>query len=280
MSKGGTMRKFAIELGLIIIPVSMSKVVKEHEVHPNELHQGCGGRMGRKNYCKICGKQDIDKADIIKGFEVEKDKYVEFTEQDFENIPIESLKTVKIDRFVSIDEIDQQNMFESPYNLTPGELGVKPYQLLAEKMIEHNKVGIGKVTLSNKEQLVALKAKEEDGILGIIMSTMYYADEIRPMLGLAKSQRVEATTNERNLLGQLMNKMTKHFDHKSYHDTYQEALKLAIETKKAGGTLQGIPAKQVQKLSLEDALNSMLDEPKEEQDRKAKKNGKEKATTK
>jgi len=205
---------------------------------------------------------------------------VQFTEQDFDNIPLESLKSVKIDRFVNMDEVDP-DMFELPYNLAPEELGIKPYQLLAEKLNEQHKVALGKITLSNKEQLVALKAKERDGILGIIMSTMYYADEVRPMVGLARSQRVEVTDGERNLLGQVINKMTKPFDHRVYHDTYAEALKVAIETKKNGGTLQALPEKQVQKVSLEDALKSMLDDNKQEKGESKKgKNGKEKVSTK
>jgi len=260
----------------------MSKATTDHNEHPNELHKGCGGRMGRMNYCKSCNQNNVDKASIVKGFEVEKGKYVEFTEQDFDNIPTDTQKSLKIDRFVGLTEVDQE-IFESSYNLTPDEVGLKPFQLLAEQLNEQSKVALGKFTMSGKEQFVALRGKEKDGILGIIMSTMFYADEIRPMQGIAISQRVQVTDGERKLLGQVINKMTRPFDHLTYHDTYNDALKVAIETKRSGGTIEAIPEKQVKKVSLEDALKSMLDEPVHQDDQSLKKvvkNGKEKATAK
>jgi DNA end-binding protein Ku len=206
------------------------------------------------NYCKTCNQQGIDKANTIKGFEVSKGQYVQFTEQDFENIPLESIKSVRIDRFVGFNEVDPM-LFELPYHLAPEEIGLKPYQLLAQTMSEQQKVALGKITLSNKEQLVALRAK--DG--GIIMSTMYYADEIRTMPSVG--EKVVSTDSERQLLGQVVKRMTKPFDHLAYHDTYAEALNLAIQTKQNGGTITALPEKQGNKsVSLEDALKAMLNE--------------------
>src|SRR4029077_13080448 len=97
---------------------------------------------------------------IVKGYEVEKDRYVILTDDDFDAVPVESSRAIDIQQFVDLDQIDPV-MFKKSYYLVPEETGAKAYALLREAMTEDGRVGIAKVSFRDREHLAALRFKDD-----------------------------------------------------------------------------------------------------------------------
>ena len=141
----------AISFGLVTIPVTVYPATEEKTLRFNQLHDEDGGRIRYKRVCEKDG-EEVPFEHIVKGYEVEKDRYVILTDDDFDAVPVESSRAIDIERFVDLDEIDPI-MFKKSYFLVPEETGAKAYALLREAMSEDGRVGIAKVSFRDKEHL-------------------------------------------------------------------------------------------------------------------------------
>ena len=167
------MWKGAISFGLVTIPVAVYPVTEEKGLKFNQLHDEDGGRIRYKRVCEKDG-EEVTFEHIVKGYEVEKDRYVVLTDEDLNAVPVESSRAIDIHRFVDLDDIDPV-MFKKSYYLVPEETGAKAYALLREAMADDGRVGIAKVSFRDKEHLAALRFKDE----AFVLETMYWPDEIR-----------------------------------------------------------------------------------------------------
>ncbi len=141
--------KGAISFGLVHIPISLYTAVQDNDIRFNQLHKDDNSRIQYKKVCGHCGKQ-IDAADIIKGFEYEKDRYVVVTDEDFEKIKTEKDKSIQIMQFANLDEISPV-FYDRTYHAVPEKGGERAFELLRRAMMEENKVAIGKTVLGTKE---------------------------------------------------------------------------------------------------------------------------------
>src|SRR6476661_1747328 len=162
-----------ISFGLVTVPVKMYSAVSRKSVRFHQLNKATGSRIAQKRVDPTTG-DEVDYADIVKGYELAPDRYVIIEPEELEALDPKKTKTIDIIDFVSLDEIDPI-FYDHPYYLAPGTGGAKPYKALLEAMKETNKVGIAKVVIRQKEQLVALRPMDGD-VLG--MATMIFADEI------------------------------------------------------------------------------------------------------
>jgi len=128
----------AISFGLVNVPVKLFSAVSPKDVRFNQLHDADHGRIQQKRFCAEDG-QEVSYEHIVKGFEVEKDRYVVLTDEDVNAIPVESSRAIDIHRFVDLDEIDPV-MFKKSYYLVPEETGAKAYALLREAMADDGRV--------------------------------------------------------------------------------------------------------------------------------------------
>src|SRR3954469_5173737 len=162
-----------ISCGLVTVPVKMYSAVSRKTVRFHQLNKTTGSRLAPKRVGPTTG-DEVDYGDIVKGYELSPDRYVIIEPHELEAVEPAKTKTIDILDFVSLDEIDPI-FYDHPYYLAPGTGGAKPYKLLVEAMRETNRVGIAKVVIRSKEQLVALRPMDDD-VLG--MATMIFADEI------------------------------------------------------------------------------------------------------
>ncbi|MGZ4151447.1 MAG: non-homologous end joining protein Ku, partial [Actinomycetota bacterium] len=139
-----SMWKGAISFGLVTIPVSVYPATEEKSVKFNQLHDEDMGRIRYKRVCEIDG-DEVPFEHIVKGFEIEKDRYVVLTDEDFDKVPVESSRTIDIQQFVNLEEIDPI-LYKKSYYLVPDETGAKAYALLRRALEEESKVGISKVS--------------------------------------------------------------------------------------------------------------------------------------
>src|SRR5919109_2509550 len=174
-----------ISFGLVSVPVRMFSATQSKELRFHFLDKHDLEPIGYDKVRRDTGEH-VDSDEIVRGFEVEKGRYVPLEDEDLDRLDIELTKTIDICDFVDLDEIDPV-YFRKAYYLVPQEGGEKPYRLLARALEETGKVGIAKVVIRNKQHLAALRPYQ--GVL--LLETMYYADEVRQPADVAGDAAAE-----------------------------------------------------------------------------------------
>ena len=257
-----SMWKGAISFGLVTIPVSVYPVTEEKSLKFNQLHDEDGGRIRYKRVCEKDG-EEVPYDHIVKGFEVEKDRYVILDDEDFDKVPVESSRAIDIERFVDLDEIDPV-MFKKSYYLIPEATGAKAYALLREAMSQDGRVGIAKVSFRDKEHLAALRFKDE----AFVLETMYWPDEIREAEFGDVDVDVKVRDQELAMARQLIESLTAEWEPEAYTDEYREALMQIVEAKINGEEIEVVePEPTAKVVDLMEALKASVaaaksDEPK------------------
>ena len=261
-----------ISFGLVTVPVKMYSAVSRKTVRFHQLNKATGSRIAMKRTDPSTG-DEVDYADIVKGYELSPDRYVIVEPHELEALDPLKTKTIDILDFVSLDEIDPI-FYDHPYYLAPGTGGAKPYKLLLEAMRETNKVGIAKVVIRQKEQLVALRPMEVEDQLVMGMATMIFADEIVSPKRLDDlPDDIEVNERELDIAKQLVDSLAGSFEPGQYTDTYREKVLELIEAKAAGEEIAVQP--QVEEAApvpdLMAALKASLEAVRSESDAPAKK---------
>jgi DNA end-binding protein Ku len=247
------MWKGAISFGLVTIPVSVYPVTEEKTLRFNQLHDQDGGRIRYKRVCEKDG-EEVTFEHIVKGYEVEKDRYVVLTDEDFDAVPVESSRAIDIQQFVDIDEIDPV-MFKKSYYLVPDETGAKAYSLLREAMSQDNRVGIAKVSFRDKEHLAALRFKED----AFVLETMYWPDEIREADFGDVEVRSEVREQELAMARQLIESLTAEWNPEVFTDEYRQALLRIVEAKVNGEEIEVVePEPTARVVDLMEALKASV----------------------
>jgi DNA end-binding protein Ku len=219
-----------ISFGLVTVPVKMYSAVSRKTVRFHQLNKETGSRIAMKRTDASTG-DEVDYADIVKGYELSPDRYVLIEPDELEALDPAKTKTIDILDFVSLDEIDPI-FYDHPYYLAPATGGAKPYKLLLEAMRETGKVGIAKVVIRQKENLVALRPMEGD-VLG--MATMIFADEIvDPRRIDDLPDDLEVNERELDIAKQLVDSLAGEFEPSKYTDSYRAKVLELIEAKAAG----------------------------------------------
>ena len=258
------MWKGAISFGLVTIPVAVYPATEEKTLRFNQLHDEDGGRIRYKRVCEKDG-EEVTFEHIVKGYEVEKDRYVVLTDEDLNAIPVESSRAIDIHRFVDLDEIDPV-MFKKSYYLVPEETGAKAYSLLREAMADDGRVGIAKVSFRDKEHLAALRFKDE----AFVLETMYWPDEIREadFGGVDVSAKVRG--QELEMAKQLIESLSGEWNPEEYSDEYREALLQIVEAKLNGQEIEVVaPEPTAKVVDLMEALKASVAAAKKEADEPA-----------
>jgi DNA end-binding protein Ku len=234
----------AISFGLVNVPVKLYSAVSSKTVRFHQLHADDGGRVRQKRVCSLDG-EELSYEEIVKGYEIGPDRYVVVTPEELEALDPKATRTIDIEDFVDLDEIDPI-YFDHPYYLAPNTGAAKSYKLLLEAMREANKVGIARVVLRQKQYLCALRASD-DGVL--TLSTMNYGDEVvspdtLDELDAAAEAEAEASERELAMAQQLIDSLASDWDPAKYRDTYRDRVLELIERKAAGEEIAVQPAEE------------------------------------
>jgi DNA end-binding protein Ku len=220
--------KGAISFGLVTIPVKLYSATEEKDVQFNQVHKEDGGRIRYKRVCEVCG-EEVQYADIAKGYQLSNGETVVLTDEDFKELPLTTSRAIDVLEFVPLEQVDPIH-FAKSYYLEPEKAGVKPYVLLREALEESGRVALVKVALRQREQLATLRVK--DGVF--VLETMLWPDEIRqPDFGFLDDD-VSVRPQEVQMAGALIDSLSGDFDPSQYTDAYREALQEVIEAKVAG----------------------------------------------
>lgn len=224
-----TIWKGAISFGLVSIPVKTYGAISEHKTG---LRMLCPRDNSPINFKRICAKEQKEVAwdEIVRGYEIEKGKYVPLTQKELEALEPKSGRLVEVFQFIDSNKLDPI-YFENSYYLMPDERGEKPYYLMREALENNEKIAIGKVVMHEKEHLIALRPYEG----ALLMTTLHFADEIRTPKEFPEMKKApEVDKEELELASQLMRIMKKPFSFKEYRDTYQENLMKLVDAKLKG----------------------------------------------
>ncbi|TML35837.1 MAG: Ku protein [Actinobacteria bacterium] len=218
-----------ISFGLVSVPVRMFSATESKELRFHFLDKHDLQPIGYEKVRRDTGKH-VDPDDIVRGFEVEKGRYVTLDDEDLDRLDIELTKTIDICDFVDLDEIDPI-YFRKAYYLAPQEGAEKPYRLLVRALEETGKVGIAKVVIRNKQHLAALRPW--NGVL--VLETMYYADEVRQPEQADGKVRLQKPEVE--MAKSLVENLSESFDPEKYDDTYRKELLDLLRAKAKGKAL-------------------------------------------
>jgi DNA end-binding protein Ku len=232
----------AISFGLVNVPVKLYSAVSKKTVRFHQLHEKDGVRIQQKRVCPADG-DEVPYDQIVKGFEITPDQYVVVTPEELEAIEPRKTKTIDIEDFVDLEDIDPI-YYDHPYYLLPGTGAAKPYKLLVTAMEESSKVAIARVVIRQKEQLVAIRPTGDI----LTMETMNFADEVVPhdKFDEAPGEEVDTNTREVDMARQLIESLSADFDPSKYHDTYRERVLELIERKAEGKEIAVQPVEEPQ----------------------------------
>ncbi len=224
-----------LTFGMISIPIELSPAARTERISFNQLHSVCHTRLKQPLFCPTCDKF-VERSEVAKGYEYEKDQYLLFKQEEIDEIEPESAETMEILSFVKAAEIDPV-YFDASYYAKPAEAGVRAYHLLLEAMRKTGYAGIAKVTMHNRENIVIIRAREN----GLTLHTMFYNNEIRAIADAAAPGKAEVREQESKLAMQLIESLAAPFDPSQYSDTYQKELEKLIEAKAHGKKITTLP---------------------------------------
>ena len=222
----------AISFGLVNVPVKLYSAVSRKTVRFHQLNGKTGTRIAQKRVDSSTG-DEVAYEDIVKGYELTKERYVVITPDELEALDPERSRTIDIEDFVDLADIDPI-FYDHPYYLVPDKGSTKAYGLLLDAMREAGKVAIARVVLRSKEQLVAIRPAP-GGVL--MMETMIFADEVIPtdqLDDLPAEKELKASERELKMAQQLIDSLSSDFEPDKYRDEYREKVLELIERKAAG----------------------------------------------
>lgn len=243
-----------LTFGLISMPVRLFSGARSQGISFNMLHRTDKSRLKQQYVCQLDG-QVVDRSDTVKGYEFRKDEYIIIEPDEIKKIEPQTAKTMEILEFVKESEVDPI-YFESSYYMMPEEAGRRPYALLTKALEESEYVAIAKITMHNREYTVFLRPTQG----GMMLHTMYYAEEVKKVEGFGAPEGVELKDAEVKVAHQLIEALAGEWDPEKYKDSFQENLKALIETKLEGGEVAEVekPKKLAPVVDLMAALKQSL----------------------
>jgi DNA end-binding protein Ku len=225
----------AISFGLVNIPVKLYSAVSKKTVRFHQIDAESGQRIRQQRINPATG-DEIPYEQIVKGYEIGPDRYVTISPDELEALEPQKTRTIDIEDFVELDEIDPI-YYDHPYYLAPDTGAGKAYRLLLDAMQDAGKVAIARVVIRSKENLVAIRP--HDGVL--TMETMLFADEVISPDSLdemaATDGDVVTSDRELEMAKQLIDSLSSDFEPDKYHDEYRERVLELIERKAQGETV-------------------------------------------
>lgn len=240
----------AINFGLVTIPVKLYTAVRTNDLRFNFLHKKDEGRIFNERHCSVCDEK-VEYADLVRGYEYEKGRYVTVTDDDLKAVRPEATQSVQIVEFVELDQINPM-FFDTPYYLEPEKKGRHAYALLRDALIEAKKVAIASVVIRSREHLAAVKPNGE----ALVLELMHFSDEMVAQgtfdLPALNEKVADAEKKVAKLLIDTMS--TDVFDPEKFHDKYREDVLAMIEARANG---ESVEAPEIHRPAATNVVNLM-----------------------
>ncbi|WFU39018.1 Ku protein [Bradyrhizobium sp. CB82] len=238
-----------LRLSLVTCPIALFPATSESEkISFNQINKKTGHRI---RYLKVDAEtgEEISNEDIVKGYPVDKDRYLEVSKDEIENIALESTRTIEIDEFVPRNEIDDLYLVRPYYIVPDGKVGHDAFAVIRETIRSLDKVALARVVLTNREHVIALEARDK-GLVGMLLRYPYevrdaaeYFDDI---------QDVKVTKDMLDLAKHIVEQKSGHFEPEKFEDHYEAALAELLAKKQ-----KGLPIAAVKRAAPGNVINLM-----------------------
>jgi DNA end-binding protein Ku len=219
-----------LKVSLVNIPVKVYPATESSAtISFNQLHAECQTRINQKKWCAKCDRE-VTSAEVVKGYEFEKGRWVVVADEDIAKVRTESTKVINLVQFAGADDIDPMYVDKAYYLVPDGGMAADAYAVMRDGM--EGKVGVGKVAIHGREYLVAVKPHKQ----GLVMYTLHHAAEIRTIEQIDELREVRGKVGpaEMKLARQVIESFEGPLDLADYRDEYQEGLQKIIDAKIAG----------------------------------------------
>jgi len=247
----------ALTFGLVTVPVKFYTAAKSESVKFNMLTPK-GNPVKQVLTDKATG-EGVNRSDCIKGYPIAKGQWVKFSKEEMEKLAPEKSKAIEIKEFISADEVHPMAVDKTHY-LGPGPGGEKAYGLFSKVMEDKGVVAIAQWTNRTKDHLVAIRPFQRDGVRGLILQELFYANEIRAFGDIGVSNTVDVSDAEMDMAGKLIDSLAGKFDSSQYADAFSERVQKAVEEKLAGKEITAAPTPKDNVMDLLSALKATLED--------------------
>ena len=247
-----------IQFSLVTIPIRIYNAVDTEEtIRFNQLHKEDNSPIGYEKKCKKCNKT-LTADEIVKGYQFEPEQYVIVTADDLGKIKLKSTKMIEIEGFIDASEVSPA-LYDAPYFAGPdGPVGAKAYALLCAALKECGKVGIGKVVLREREEVIMIGAQEN----GLMLYKLRHPNQIRKMSDVPQIESKEINKDELKLSISLVESMAASMNEMDLTDRYSDALREMIEAKIAGKQVIAAPEEAKPVVDIMTALKQSIEQAK------------------
>src|SRR3989449_1791069 len=248
-----------IRFSLVTIPIRIYNAVDtaEQAIRFNQLHKDDNGPVGYDKKCQQCGKV-LTAEEIVKGYQFEPEQYVIVLPEDLAKIKLKSTKVIEIEGFIDASEV-HPTLYESPYFAGPdGLVAAKTYSLLTQALKASGKVGIGKVVLRDREEVVMIAPLDD----GLVLYKLRNPTELRKMDGVPQIEQKAVNKDELKLSISLVESMASTLKDMDLTDRYRDALREMIEAKIAGKEVVSVPEEEKPVVDIMTALKQSIERTK------------------
>jgi DNA end-binding protein Ku len=245
-----------LRLSLVTCPIALFPATSESEkISFNQINRKTGHRIRYQKVDADTG-EEVSSEDIVKGYKVDTDSYLEVTKDELDNIALESTRTIDIDQFVPRSEIDDLYLVRPYYIVPDGKVGHDAYAVIRETIRSLDKVALGRVVLTNREHIISLEARDK-GLMGMLLRYPYevrnsaeYFDDV---------QDVKITKDMLELAKHIVDQKSGHFDPSKFEDHYEAALQDLLNKKQNGQPIARVETRSTGNVvNLMDALRASL----------------------
>jgi DNA end-binding protein Ku len=220
--------KGSVSFGLVTIPIKLYSATEERDISFHQVRRSDGSRIRYRRVAEADG-QEVAYGDIAKGYQLPDGDMVILTDDDFADLPLSTTRAVDVLQFVPVDQVDPIYYAKS-YYLEPEKNATKAYVLLRDALADSGMVGVVKVALRSREQLAALRVRDDV----LVLETMLWPDEVRTPDFAFLDEDVTARPQELQMAQSLISSMVSDFDPSQFSDQYREALQQVIDAKVEG----------------------------------------------
>lgn len=241
-----------LRLSLVSCPVQLFPATSEREkIRFHQLNKSTGNRVRYRKVDEETG-DEVEQADIMKGYEVEKGQYLELSPEELDAISIESTRMIDIDQFVPEKEIDELYLGNPYYMVPDGDVGAQAFAVIREAIKQEGMVALGRVVFTSREHVIGLKPRGK-GLMGV---TLRYPYEVRKEKDYFDDISDEKVTKDMlDLAKHIVEQKVGHFQPEKFEDRYEEALKDLLKKKQHGEKISPVKSSEPSKvINLMDAL--------------------------
>src|SRR5437588_1156198 len=246
-----------LKLSLVSCPIALFPATSEREkISFHQINKETGNR---NRYRKVDAEtgDEVDNADIVKGYEVAKGEYIELEPEELEAVAIDSKRVIDVEEFVPRQEIDELYLRDPYYIVPDGEVAQQPFAVIREAIKKEGMVAIGKIVFTSREHIISLEPRGK-GLLGITLRYPYEVRKEEEYFGDLPDEKIPKDMLE--LASHIVETKAGHFDPKKFEDQYESALKELIRKKQSGKPIE-VPARRepANVVNLMDALRRSVE---------------------